>query len=148
MATVRREVRVGRPADEVWAVVGDPAAIHRWFPGIEEATVEGTSRVITAASGLPMPEEIVTLDHLQRRFQYRVTAGFLRHHLGTIDVHDLGDGTSLVVYATDAEPDTLALVIGGATGAALHELRRQLEAEPDARAGAPTGPALDKEAER
>lgn len=132
MASVRRHVRVGRPADEVWAVLGDPRTIQDWFPGIEASLVDGTSRVITTASGLPMPEEIVTLDHLQRRFQYRVTAPMIRHHLGTIDVHDLGDGTSLVVYGTDAEPDTLALVIGGATGAALHELRRQLEAAPAA----------------
>ena len=148
MATVRREVRIDRPADEVWAVVGDPAAIHRWFPGMEDAAVDGTTRVITTSSGLPMPEEIVTLDHLQRRFQYRVTAPFLRHHLGTIDVHDLGDGTSLVVYATDAEPDTLALVIGGATGAALRELRRQLETDPGPgdRRPAPTG--ADEEVQR
>ena len=129
MASVRREVRVRRRADEVWAVVGDPATIHQWFPGIVDSTVDGTSRVITTASGLPMPEEIVTLDHVRRRFQYRLVAPMMRHHLGTIDVHDLGDRTSLVVYATDAVPDTLALVIGGATGAALRELRDQLEAD-------------------
>ena len=144
MATVRREVRVNRPAEEVWAVLGDPATIHQWFPGIEDSVVDGTTRVVTAASGIPLPEEIVTLDHLQRRFQYRVTAPMMRHHLGTIDVHDLGDGTSLVVYGTDAEPDTLALVIGGATGAALHELRRQLEAAPAAAVDSDT---TEKEAE-
>ena len=77
-----------------------------------------------------------------------MTAPFLRHHLGTIDVHDLDDGTSLVVYATDAEPDTLALVIGGATGAALRELRCQLEADPGAGAGGPAGENADEEAER
>lgn len=148
MATVRREVRIARPADEVWAVVGDPAAIHHWFPGMEDASVDGSTRVITTSSGLPLPEEIVTLDHLQRRFQYRVTAGFLRHHLGTIDVHDLGDGTSLVVYATDAEPDTLALVIGGATGAALRELRRQLEADGTVGEGRRPGESIDEGAER
>mgnify|MGYP001820280907 CR=1 FL=1 len=129
MASVRREVRVHRPADEVWAVVGDPATIHHWFPGIVDATVDGTSRVITTTSGRPMPEEIVTLDHVRRRFQYRLVAPMMRHHLGTIDVHDLGDRTSLVVYATDADPDTLALVIGGATGAAPRELRDQVEAD-------------------
>ena len=45
-----------------------------------------------------------------------------REHLGTIDVHDLGDGSSLVVYSTDAEPGALALVIGGAARAALGNL--------------------------
>jgi hypothetical protein len=51
----------------------------------------------------------------------------VRNHLGTIDVFDLGDGSSLVAYATDCEPDPMALIIGGATGNALLELKRQLE---------------------
>ncbi len=67
----------------------------------------------------------------QRRFQYRVTSPLLRGHLGTIDVFDLGDGTSLVSYATDCEPDAMALVIGGAAGAALTELRRLLESRDE-----------------
>jgi hypothetical protein len=129
MGTVRRQVRIRRSADDVWRLVGDPAAIHRWFPGIVDCTVDGTARVITTASGLPMPEEIVTVDDIQRRFQYRVTAPMMRHHLGTIDVYDLADGTSLVAYATDCEPDVMALIIGGAAGAALLELRRMLEAD-------------------
>lgn len=130
MGSVRREVRIARPADEVWAVVGDPARIAEWFPGIVEATVDGTSRVITTASGLPMPEEIITNDPVLRRFQYRLATPLVQHHLGTIDVFDLGDGTSLVAYATDAEPDVLALVIGGAAGAGLRQLRDRLEAAP------------------
>ena len=51
----------------------------------------------------------------------------MRWHLGTLDVIDLEDGTSLVVSSTDAEPATLALIIGGATGNALGALKRQLE---------------------
>jgi hypothetical protein len=126
-ATVRREVRIRRGAADVWAVVGDPARIHHWFPGMVAAEVDGTTRTITTATGLTLPEEIVTVDPILRRFQYRLVAPFVRHHLGTIDVFDLGDGTSLVSYATDCEPGAMALVVGGATGAALAELRRQLE---------------------
>lgn len=127
MGTVRRSARIARSADDVWRVVGDPASISRWFPGIVDAKVDGNTRVITTASGLSMPEEIVTNDAIQRRFQYRVTGGFVRNHLGTIDVFDLGDGSSLVSYATDCEPDAMALMIGGATGGAVAELKRQLE---------------------
>jgi uncharacterized protein YndB with AHSA1/START domain len=131
MATIRRQVRIARPAAAVWATVGDPAALAQWFPGIVDAKVDGTTRVITTASGIPMPEEIVTNDPLQRRFQYRITAPIVHDHLGTIDVFDLGDGSSLVAYATDCEPAALALIIGGACGNALHELRRQLESATD-----------------
>jgi hypothetical protein len=96
--------------------------------------VDGTVRTVVTASGLTLPEEIVTLDDVLRRFQYRVTGPILKDHLGTIDVFDLGDGRSLVSYGTDCEPAAMALMIGGAAGGALLELRRQLES-----ADRPTG---------
>ena len=137
MGTVRRQIEIDRPADDVWALVGDPTTIDQWFPGIVGCTVDGTIRTITTNSGLPIPEEIVTIDAIQRRFQYRVTAGFVQHHLGTIDVFELDDGHSLVSYSTDAEPDAMALIIGGATGPALAEIRRLVELDGPS-AGTPT----------
>jgi polyketide cyclase/dehydrase/lipid transport protein len=125
--TVRRHVRIGRPAADVWALVGDPARIQEWFPGIVASTVDGTTRVITTGAGMPMPEQIVTNDPLQRRFQYRITAPMFREHLSTLDVLDLGDGTSVAVYSADADPATMALVIAGAAGNALENVRTLLE---------------------
>lgn len=125
--SVRRHVRIARPPDEVWAIVGDPGRIQEWFPGIESSTVDGTTRVIVTGSGLPMLEEIVTNDPLQRRFQYRITAPMIREHLSTLDVLDLEDGTCLVVYSADADPSTMALVIAGAAGNALEHLRTMME---------------------
>lgn len=126
--SVRRAVRIRRPADEVWAVIGDPARIHEWFPGIVDSTVDGETRVITTGTGIPMPEQILTNDAIARRFQYRITAPIVREHLSTLDVHDLGDGTSLAVYAADADPSTMALIIAGAAGNALEHVRDRLEA--------------------
>ena len=124
--SVRRHVRISRPAAEVWSRIGDPSRIQEWFPGIESSTVDGTSRVITTGAGLPMPEEIVTNDPIQRRFQYRITAPMFQEHLSTLDVIDLDDGTSLVVYSADANPSTMALVIAGAAGSALEHLRDEM----------------------
>lgn len=132
-ASVRRQVRISRPPEEVWALVGDPRRIAEWFPGIQSATVEGDTRTIVTGAGIPMPEQIVTCDPLQRRFQYRITAPMFREHLSTLDVLDAGDGTSLVVYGADADPSTMALVIAGAAGNALEHLRSMLEG-----AGPPT----------
>ncbi len=126
-ATVRRQVRIAAPPDTVWEILGDPGRIQEWFPGIVASTVEGTTRQVTTGSGVVIPEKIITNDHLQRRFQYRITAPFVREHLSTIDVLDVGDGTSLVVYAADADPSTMALVVGGAGGNALKFLRELLE---------------------
>ena len=130
MASVRRQLIFDRSANDVWAIIGDPATVHTWFPGMADSTVDGNTRVITTVTGLSMPEEIITNDSIQRRFQYRVTSPIFTSHLGTIDVFDLEDGRSLVSYSTDAEPDALALMIGGATGNALHELRRLLQDGP------------------
>lgn len=126
--TIRHEIRIHRPAADVWALVGDAAALHTWFPGITGCTVDGTTRVIQMGNGTAMPEEILVRDDAQRRFQYRITAPLFVHHRGTIDVIDLGDETCLVVYSTEADPRTMALVIGGATAGALAELKQQMEA--------------------
>jgi hypothetical protein len=129
LGSIRHEIRIRRAAEDVWALAGDPTRLAEWFPGITAVAVDGTTRIVTTGAGLPLPEEILVHDHVQRRFQYRVTAPIFQHHRGTIDVIDLGDGTSLVTYATDADPRAMALTIGGATAGALDELRRILEAE-------------------
>ncbi len=124
--SVRHDVQLHCSADEVWALVGDPARVHEWFPGIVSCTVEGDLRTIVTGSGLPMPEHLLTVDPVLRRIQYRITAPLFTEHLGTLDVHALEDGTCLVVYSTDAEPAPLALVIGGAARAALAQLATTL----------------------
>ena len=127
--SIRRHVRIRRSAADVWERVGDPARIQEWFPGIESSTVDGSSRVITTGAGLPMPEEIITNDPIQRRFQYRITAPMFREHVSTLDVIDLDDGTCLAVYSADADPSTMALVIAGAAGSALEHLRDEMEGD-------------------
>jgi len=128
--SVRREVRIEAAADDVWAVVGAAGRLAEWFPGIVACSVEGDLRTVTTASGLTLPERILTCDRLQRRFQYRITAPFFVEHTSTIDVLDLGDGSCLAAYSVDAEPSVMALVIGGAGGNALANLKRLVEGAP------------------
>ena len=146
VASVRREIRIARPADEVWRVVGRPDLLHHWFPGMSDCTVSTvngvTTRVIVVGAGIPMPEEILLNDGLQRRFQYRLTVPTFTYHRGTIDVIELGADDCLVVYATDCIPNAMALVIGGATGGALEALAAQCAAGdgPALRAAGITAP--------
>jgi uncharacterized protein YndB with AHSA1/START domain len=135
IGSIRHHIRIRRPAADVWALAGDATRLHEWFPGIVACEVNGNQRVITTGAGLPMPEEILVHDDLQRRFQYRITAPMFTHHRGTIDVIDLDDGTCLVVYSTEADPRTMALVIAGGTAGALDELQRQMEAPASTPAG-------------
>lgn len=127
MASIRRELRIARPAEQVWELITHPAEIERWFPGIVAATVrtvdDTTVRTVTTGTGVQLEERIVTNDPIARRFQYSITGAAFRSHLATIDVIGLGTDDCLVVYSTDAAPDVMALVLGGATGAALEGIR-------------------------
>jgi ligand-binding SRPBCC domain-containing protein len=127
VATVRYERRISADPDTVWSVFCEPDSIPEWFPGVVSCTVEGNIRTITLGTGLSMPEEILTVDPLLRRFQYKVTSPLYHFHLGTIDVIALGPLDSLCVYSTTAVPDALALITGGATDGALDEIKRMAE---------------------
>ncbi|MDE3064217.1 MAG: SRPBCC family protein [Acidobacteriota bacterium] len=133
MASLRYERRIAAPADDVWRIVRDPASIPTWFPGITSCRVEGRRRTIVTATGLEMDEEILVIDETLRRFAYRVVSPLVHHHLGLIDVVALGPEDTLCLYSTTAEPDTMALVIGGGTAGALDEIARIAEGEGRAR---------------
>lgn len=133
--SVRREVTIAVDAAAAWAVVGRPEVLHLWFPDVVDCRVEGDRRTITLASGLTMVERILTDDPIQRRFQYRIEGGMFVEHLASVDVIGLTDNSCLVVYASDADPAPLAVVLGGATARALASLRLQLESG--------RGPAVD-----
>jgi carbon monoxide dehydrogenase subunit G len=135
-ASVRRHAEIAAPADAVWAVVTRADVLATWFPGLQQVVMKTpTVRTVTTGVGLSLDEEIVTNDPLQRRFQYRITGGFFKEHLASVDVLALDEGRCLVTYASDADPATMAIVLGGVVEGALASLKQQLEA------GA--GPALD-----
>jgi Polyketide cyclase / dehydrase and lipid transport len=130
MGSIRRHVAIERSAAEVWELVGDPARLHEWFP-ITGCRVDlgqtPPKRWISLASGVTFEEDIVTLDHDLRRFQYTIVNNpLMREHLGTVDVIDDGPHRCLVVYSTNAVPDVFALMIGGAAGAGLTRLRDEI----------------------
>lgn len=132
MGTVRRHMFIEAPAEAVWGLVGDPARLHEWFPITNcevtredaDATLPPTKRWITLASGLRFEERIVTLDNDLRRFQYSIINNpIVKTHLGTVDVIADGDDRCLVIYSTELEPEVMALVIAGAAGAGLQQLK-------------------------
>lgn len=128
MATLRSHVRIPRRADDVWAVIARPERIVDWYPGMTEATVADGVRTITLRTGMLLVEEIVTVDHRLRRFQYRVTGPIpITFHLGTVDVIDDGLPGCLLVYSTEIEPEPLAFVFDGAIAEAIATLARMLE---------------------
>lgn len=131
LATVRNHIRITCPPGAIWDRIGDPCRIQEWFPGMSEVTVRDGRRFITNRIGQGIVEDIVTNDPVMRRFQYKLSQALVPvdHHLGTVDVIDLEDGTSLVVYSTEIVPAALAFALQGAIQAALAELKIQCEAD-------------------
>ena len=126
-ASQRRHRIIHVEADRAWSVISRPELLHLWFPGIVACSVDGSVRTITTGMGLQLSEDLLTNDPLQRRFQYRISGGFFREHLASIDVLPLDERSCVVVYASDADPATMAIILGGAMEGALAELARQLE---------------------
>ncbi|CAB4619950.1 unannotated protein [freshwater metagenome] len=128
MATLRTHARIQRSADDVWKVVGDPSRIIEWFPGLDAVTVEDGVRTLTTKSGLPVFEDIVTLDHDIRRFQYSITGPLpVTYHLGTMDVIDDGQPGCLLMYSTEIVPEPMAFVLDGVISEGIANLARMLD---------------------
>jgi Polyketide cyclase / dehydrase and lipid transport len=127
MATVRHHVIVDVPAAAAWALLGAASRLGEWFPGVVDCSVEGTTRTVTLATGFTLPEEVVTVDELQRRFQYSLKLPVMTHHLSTIDVIELGPDRCCCVYGVDATPAVMALVIAGAAADGLDRAKARLE---------------------
>lgn len=126
-ASTRHHQVIDVGADEAWAAITRPELLDLFFPGIERCEVDGDVRSVTLLTGLTLDEHIILNDAIQRRLQYRISGGFFREHLATIDVLPLDDDRCIVSYASDAEPATMAIILGGAMRAALDSLRTQLE---------------------
>ena len=127
MGSVRRHIFINCDAQKVWDLVGAPERLHEWFP-IASTRVEGKKRWIVLDGGITFEEDIITLDHDLRRFQYRIVNNpLITQHTGTVDVIDDERGGCLVMYSTDMEPEVLALPIAGAAGVGLKKLKEMFD---------------------
>ena len=133
MPTIRNDVSISRPPDEVWALLRDLDAVTEWVPGIAEARVEGTRRICTTADGDEIQEEI-ELDDARRRYAYSqpVHPLGLNTSRGVLSVTGNGAGTrvaweSELEFADPAqEAQVMPLLEQGYAGA-LESLKRRLE---------------------
>jgi uncharacterized protein YndB with AHSA1/START domain len=96
-------VEIAAPPDEVWALVGDPVGVPRWFTKYVGAEIDGDTRILRRADGGELVERLLDRDDEARRYSYSVTAGSpLRTHHASFEVRPAGAG-SIVVWRTEAE---------------------------------------------
>lgn len=110
MATVRKEFRSARSADEVWAVLRKFEAVHEMAPGFVTATKMEPSgaRLVTFANGTEIREWLVSSDDAGRRLVYAILDHpKIQHYSASAQVVEDGAG-SRFIWTVDFLPDGMA----------------------------------------
>jgi len=131
MASIRKEIVIEAPLESVWDAVRDVGAVHkRQAPGLVVNTrLEDDVRIVTFASGLVLRELIVTIDDQARRLVWAAVGGQIKHHNGSKQVFDAGNGRSRLVWITDILPHDLAEMAGPIMEEGLRLAKELLERE-------------------
>ena len=106
MPSIRKEIQIDAPPEQVWDAVRDFGALHtRLVPGfVTDCRMDGEDRIVTFASGAVMREVLIDSDDDQRRLAWSIVDGPYRHHNGVAQVFADGEG-SRFVWMTDLLAD-------------------------------------------
>jgi Polyketide cyclase / dehydrase and lipid transport len=129
MATIRSELKTCASASDVWSVVRDIGALHtRLVPGfVTDTKLELGARIVTFANGMVVREPIVTLDDEARRLVWSAESGRTSHYNAALQVSELGDGMTSVVWTVDFLPDEVSGAMSQAIEAGMAAMQRSLD---------------------
>jgi hypothetical protein len=135
MASIQIDIRVQRPAEEVWAALASIGEAHHVFAGVlSDSRLEGDDvRVATFANGLVVKEQIVAIDPDLRRIAYTVLGETFRHHNASMQVIADGPNACRFVWITDVLPHSAADQVRPLMEAGARALKTTREAAADAR---------------
>lgn len=125
MGEARAEITIDRPADDVWAKVGNFGDLL-WMPGIETCELDGDDRIL-GMFGMRIVERQLSRDDEERTLTYSIVDGDMKPevHRATITVMPAGSG-SFVTWDVETD-DAMVEVMQGAYSGALAALKEQLE---------------------
>ena len=118
-----------RKIDDVWSAIRDIGALHtRLVPGfVADTKLEPGARVVTFVNGMTIREPIVSIDDAARRLVWTAENGRARHYNGALQVFELADGGSSVVWIADYLPDEVGGYLGQAIDAGMAAMQRSLD---------------------
>ena len=125
MGEARAEITINRPADDVWAKIGDFGEMA-WMPGVETCERDGDDRII-GMFGMRIVERQLRRDDEGRTLTYGIVDGDMKPevHEATITVMPAGSG-SFVTWDVTTD-DAMVEVMQGAYSGALAALKEQME---------------------
>ena len=126
MGEARAETTIQKPADEVWAKIGDFGDLG-WMPGVDTCEVQGDDRIL-GMFGMRIVERQLRRDDAARTLTYGIVDGDMKpeQHEATITVHPQGDDASHVTWDVTTD-DNMVEAMKGAYEGALKALKGQLE---------------------
>ena len=132
MATVRKAVTIGRPADVVWDAVSDAGQLHtRVAPGVVANCIweqEGVVRVVTFGNGLVLRELMISNDRSARRLAWSAHSDLWQHHNASLQIFALDDGTCEAVWTADVLPHAAGELMEQFLTMGLDAMKSHLEA--------------------
>jgi hypothetical protein len=125
MGEARAEITIDRPADDVWAKIGNFGEMT-WMPGVETCELDGDDRIL-GMLGMRIVERQLARDDEGRTLTYGIVDGDMKPevHEATITVMPAGSG-SFVTWDVTTD-DALVEVMQGAYTGALAALKEQME---------------------
>ena len=125
MGEARADITIDRPADDVWAVIGNFGELT-WMPGVETSELDGDDRIL-GMFGMRIVERQLARDDEGRTLTYGIVDGDMKPevHRATITVMPAGSG-SFVTWDVETDDNMIEVMQGAYTGA-LGALKEQLE---------------------
>ncbi len=131
MASLRRYIDIAVAAGPVWEAVRDFGQLHtRIAPGLVTDTVleaDGAARVVTFANGLSLRELLVGIEEDEKRLVWSAQSDDWHHHNASLQVTNLGDGSSRTTWVADVLPDEAAPTIATIMEMGLGAMKAHLE---------------------
>src|SRR5277367_4941044 len=129
MATIRSELKTRAPAGDVWSAIRDIGALHtRLVPGfVTDTKLEPGARVVTFVNGMVLREPIVTLDDEARRLVWTTEGGRASHYNAAVQVIELADGLTSVVWTADFLPDDISGFMSQAIQAGMAAMQQSVD---------------------
>ncbi len=126
MGKARAEITIERPADEVWATIGNFGELT-WMPGVDTCELVGDDRTLGMFGSMRVVERQFSRDDEERTLTYGIVDGDMKPevHRATITVNQAGSG-SFVTWDVTTD-DAMVEVMQGAYVGALEALKAQLE---------------------
>jgi carbon monoxide dehydrogenase subunit G len=109
MASVRKEILIDAPTDQIWDALRDVGALHtRLVPGfVTDTRMDGDARIVTFGNGMVAREEIVSVDETGRRVAWAVLHEPFRYYSAAARVEPDGRG-SRFIWTADFLPNELS----------------------------------------